>query len=455
MEQVTVGLDIGTTSIKAVAVDAAGKIHRRARIPHRVVTPLPDRLEHDADRAWRRGPRRALEALGSLQPVAAAVTSMVPSLAAVNRKGRPITPGLLYGDARGRSGPALPEAGAGAAGAEVAGFLSWAAKEAPDAYGFWPAQAVANYELGRTPTVDMIVGFISSPLYGLEGWDAELCKACGVRPEQLPLVEAPGAAAGRVDDDPDGPILAAGTADAFCEQLVAGASEPGDVHVILGSTLIVWVIDRIENQTKSHSSLWTVPVEDRGIRLIGGASNAGGLFLDWATKLTGRRRSSETVDAADLPVWVPYVRGERTPYHDPRLRAGLHDVNLTHRPAEIEQAAWEAAGFVVRHHIELAGAAGNRIVATGGGTKIEGLVRALAYTTGLPVHVAAEPEGAALGAAFLARHAAGLETNFEDAARWAATREVVEPDAEWSKHSEDRYKRFRELSGPAPSEVHA
>lgn len=455
MEQVTVGLDIGTTSIKAVAVDGAGNILRRARIPHRVITPKPGLMEHDAERAWRRGPRRALKALGSLQPLAVAVTAMVPSIAAVNERGRPLTPGLLYGDARGRSGPTIPDAGPGASGAEVAGFLSWTAKEAPDAYGYWPAQAVANYELGRTPAVDMVVGFISSPLYGLDGWDAELCKTCGVRPEQLPRVEAPGAPAGRVDDDPDGPILAAGTADAMCEQLVAGASEPGDVHVILGSTLIVWVIDRIDGQTKPHPSLWTVPVDDRGIRLIGGASNAGGLFLDWATRLTGTRRRSETVRPADLPVWVPYLRGERTPYHDPHRRASLHDVNLTHRPAEIEQAAWEAAGHVVRHHIELSGASGRRIVATGGGTRIDGLVRTLAYTTGLPVHVAAEPEGAALGAAFLARHAAGLESRFEDAARWASTREVVEPDTEWSRHSEVRYKRFLELSGPAPSEVPA
>ena len=68
-----------------------------------------------------------------------------------------------------------------------------------------------------------------------------------------------------------------------------------------------------------------------------------------------------------------------------------------------------------------------RIVATGGGTRVDGWMQALADCTGLPVHVCAVPEGGALGAAFLARLAAGLETSMTDAARWARTARVVDP----------------------------
>src|SRR5665213_1914918 len=60
---VTAGIDIGTTSVKAVACDDEGRVVARTRVPHRVVVPRPDRLEHDANQAWRRGPRRALAAL--------------------------------------------------------------------------------------------------------------------------------------------------------------------------------------------------------------------------------------------------------------------------------------------------------------------------------------------------------------------------------------------------------
>ena len=62
------------------------------------------------------------------------------------------------------------------------------------------------------------------------------------------------------------------------------------------------------------------------------------------------------VAPGDLPVWLPYVRGERTPLHRRDLRASLHDAALHHDAAHLLRAAYEAAGFVVRHHLDLAGA---------------------------------------------------------------------------------------------------
>jgi xylulokinase len=186
--------------------------------------------------------------------------------------------------------------------------------------------------------------------------------------------------------------------------------------------------------------------------MVGGASNAGGLFLDWVNRFTGR--TAGTVTPGDVPVWTPYPRGERTPYHDPHRRATLDGLDLTHGAAAIRQAAWEASAFVVRHHLELGGVVGRRIIATGGGTKVGGWMQALADGTGLPVHVAAEPEGAALGAAFLARVAAGLEGNVSDASKWARTGAVVAPRPEWTGPAARRYERFLELSGPPEPIVH-
>ena len=93
-------------------------------------------------------------------------------------------------------------------------------------------------------------------------------------------------------------------------------------------------------------------------------------------------------------------------------------------------AAFEASGFVARHHIDLARDAGlepRRIVATGGGTNAPAWMQALADATQLPVDVVAVPEGAALGSAFIARCVAGLEANMTDASRWARTSHTVEP----------------------------
>src|SRR5205807_6252290 len=101
--EVTVGIDIGTTAVKAVAVDEDGRVQARARIPHDLHVPAPDRLEHNAYEAWRRGPLTALDQLARADALAVAVAAMVPSLTAVDSSGRPITPGLLYGDGRGRA----------------------------------------------------------------------------------------------------------------------------------------------------------------------------------------------------------------------------------------------------------------------------------------------------------------------------------------------------------------
>ena len=127
----------------------------------------------------------------------------------------------------------------------------------------------------------------------------------------------------------------------------------------------------------------------------------------------------------------------------------LDGLNLTHDGASVRRAAFEASGFVVRQLIEMSGAQASRIVATGGGTRVEPWMQAIADATGLPVSVSGVAEGAALGAAFLGRMAAGLESSISDAARWASVERVVEPDPAWSAAVEDRYGRFLELAkGP-------
>ena len=442
---ITAGVDIGTTSVKAAAFDDDGRVVARARVPHRVVVPAPDYLEHDANQAWRRGPRRALAELVPTPVDAIAVCSMVPSLAAVDRAGRALTPGLLYGDARGHTD--LAHLGPGGDGSAVP-MLRWLAEAAPEAAGFWPATAVAARSLGAEPVIDYGVAFTVSPVFGAEGWDPAVTESCGVRPEQMPEVEGPGTPIGRLDRT--GPVVATGSVDGLCEQLVAGAVQPGDVHVICGTTLIVWVV---LPEWREVRGLWTIPHPDMTTMLAGGASNAGGLFLDWVARLLGRPRAGDSYDVSNLPVWVPYIRGERVPHHDPTRRAELLGLDLTHGPAALTRAAWEASGFVVRLLAEMSGVEPRRLVATGGGTRVEGWIQALADAVGVPVHVSAVPETAAQGAAFMARMALGAESALTDAARWVRTARIADPDPPAVLAAAERYQRFVEraaLSPPSP-----
>jgi xylulokinase len=432
---VTIGIDIGTTAVKAVAADADGRVVARTRIPHELRVPTPDRLEHNADEAWRRGPLTALEQLARPDALAVAVSAMVPSLTAVDSGGRPITPGLLYGDSRGRVLDADPSAPFPVG--EAAEFLRWTAAEAPDAAGYWPAPAVANYALGGQAVVDFPTAFTSTPLFD-GGWNAQACAERGATVDQMPRPEAPGAAIGTVGDA----VLAVGAIDALCEQMVAGADDDGDVLVLCGTTLIVWVTIP---EAREVPGLWTLPTMT-GKSQIGGASNAGGLFLGWVDRVLGQGDPA-AADPRRVPVWSPYLRGERTPFHDPDRRGLLDGVDLTHDATALRRAAYEASGFVVRQLIEMSGAKASRIVAAGGGTRVDPWMQAIADATGRPVQVSGVAEGAALGAAFLARMAVGRESSITDAARWARTERVVEPHPDWVAPMEDRYRRFLELAG--------
>lgn len=430
-DAVTVGLDIGTTSVKAVAVTGAGGVVARTRVRHPVIADA-DRLRHDARRAWQRGPRRALADLG-VQPRAVTVTGMVPSMAAVDRRGRPLSPGLLYGDVLGRRADrqGMPDLVG-----DAPQFLESLAAECPGATGFWPAQTTAAAALGGPPALAEGVAQVFWPLAFEGAWDTEAVAGCGVDLDRLPQIVADHTAIAEVD----GMLLDGGAIDVMCERLVSGADGTGDVLVVCGSTLIV--IAQAPPGTTFPPSILAFP-DETGMLTVTAASNAGGLFLDWVDRTVARARGGVTT--TDVPVWTPYIRGERTPWADPSLRAALTGAHLGHDTAALRRAAFEASGFVVRHLLELMDIAPQRVVAVGGGTRSDGWMQALADCTGAPVDVAASPEGAAIGAAFLARMTAGLESEEAAAAQWARTARRVDPDPGWTPAVGERYRRFRAL----------
>ncbi len=453
-QAVTVGVDVGTTSVKAVAVDERGEVVARSRVPHAVMAPEPDVLRHDAKKAWRAGPRKAFAQvtaqLGDRPVAGVTTTSMVPSLTAVNRQGVPVLPGLLYGDREGRvegwngGDHVMP-----GTMADAEGFLAWAHGEVPDAQGYWPCQAVATHALSGLPAIDSAVTASMGSLHVMGKWNAALLESLGVTEAQLPTVVPMGLAAGTLPGSDT--IVTGGTIDAFCDQIVSGASEPGDVLVIFGATLIAWVVTE---EWLSVPGLVSFPHTTPDRFLIGGPSNAGALFVDWARELLrgaprpgpDRERLAPRLGDPDrVPVWLPYVRGERTPFEDHTLRSNLYGLDIGSGAEALERSAFEASGFVVRRMLDTAGVDAKRIVASGGGSRVTAWMSAVADATGLPVDAVAVPEGAARGAAFLARLAAGLETSLDASAGWAAVGRRIEPDPVWAKATAERYARFCEL----------
>jgi xylulokinase len=430
---ITVGIDIGTTSVKALAVAGDGSIVARARVSHDIHAPNVDVFEHDAKQAWVDGPRRALDELGVAEFDGLAVATMVPSFTAVDETGTPYTPGLLYGDHRGRAGRNEADL---LNSKEFRSMLEWTARQAPGAHGYWTAPAVAYAALGGAPVIDIGTAFALAPLWDGD-WNTENLAAIGARPEQMPTIVADFDVAGRIGNAVHG----CGLADAWAEATVAGINSPGDVMVICGTTLIVWCV---MPGPALVPGMWTIPHPLGELTILGGASNAGAMFVNWARRAFG----APTSDArpVEVPVFVPYLKGERTPVHDIDLRASIHGLDIGHDAAAITRSAYEASAFVARRLIELSGVERTRIVASGGGTHDEQWMSALADCTGLPVDVVAVPEGAALGAAWRARVVAGLDTN-NDVVRWVKHNDRrYEPDPAWTGPCEERYQRWLSLA---------
>ncbi len=439
-EPLTVGIDIGTTSVKALAVDSDGVPVARSRRPHTLSSPVSALLQHDAADAWREGVVEAwgslLASLGGAHSIAGAcVSALAPTLTAVDAAGMPLCEGLLYGDARGNSGEGPPiENG------EQAGFLRWLAQRHPAAHGYWPASTVANFALSGVAALDEITALTFTPLIGAGRWDTDRLGEMGVEAEKMPTIASGWSPAGEADGVP----LGGGIIDGLAELAVAGAVEPGDVFVGLGGTLVCWIV---AERHLDAPGLWAMPHIFGGRWLIGGPSSAGGMFLDKLNDLLGAPLEAEFeampgAARGDLPVWVPSVRPERVAAAGNNRSASVHGLDRAHRRAHLFRAAYEASGFTVRRFVERSGVAAKRLVAVGGGTTSAAWLQALADCTALPVEAAATPETAALGAAFAARLTAGLESDLADGLRWARTGQLVEPDQACIETAHGRYERF-------------
>ena len=153
---------------------------------------------------------------------------------------------------------------------DTEGFLRWAVEAAPDAAGYWPCQAVGTYALSGVPAVDSVMTGSMGALCKHGEWNAELLKTLGARVDQMPVVVPMWQAGGTLPNSET--VFCGGTVDALCDQIVSGATEPGDVLAVFGATLVIWVVT---DRWIEAPGLITIPhtVADRV--LVGGPSNAG------------------------------------------------------------------------------------------------------------------------------------------------------------------------------------
>jgi len=440
---VVIGLDLGTTSVKALALSASGEVLARAGGSYALHTGTGDRetggsATQDAEEVVSVA-LRALEALAAQlagRPVRAVVPSAaMHSLVLVGADGEVLAPALTWADTRPQE--TLPglralldaqesyaRTGCPLQAPYHPARLWWLAQTRPELFAR-VARFVSLTDLvlhRLTGEWATSVGLASTTgLWNLHtaAWDQGLLAALGLQETHLPTVSDAREQVGTVREGVlrGVPVLAGGS-DGALANLGTGAGL-GETVVTVGTSGAVrrfgsapYLDPQID---RGLARTWSYRL-DLGTHLIGGAINNGGLLLDWVRRgwypeLDAHEGFSRLLaDAGDVPAGadgltlLPYLTGERSPYWRTDLSATLHGLRLAHGRTEVARAALEAVAFSLAEVWTLTDgtrASGAEVYSTGGLAASPLWNGLLADVLGVPVRVSDAADASAIGASLL------------------------------------------------------
>jgi gluconokinase len=329
--------------------------------------------------------------------------------------------------------------------------LRWYAEEQPDVFAqvqHWVG--VKEYLLHQL-TGELVVDHgVASAMglfhleYGL--WDAEALTYAGIRADQLPeLMPTTGTlrlsreGASLLDVDPETPVVIGGS-DGPLANLGLGAIRPGAVACSIGTSGALRVTaDRPRVDDRGRVFCYVLAPERY---IVGGATNNGGLVLEWlgdaiAPDLDGGTPTALLDLAGTVPagcgglLFLPYLLGERAPHWSGQPRGVYLGLTREHRREHLLRAALEGVCLQLAVVLASLGEAGmdvREIRATGGFSRSPLWRRILAGAFGRPVGFASSPEGSSLGAALLGMSAIGMLGSLDQAADLVRVTHSEEPD---------------------------
>lgn len=400
---VSLGIDLGTSELKAILMDLDGQVLAHAGVRLSVSRRHSGWSEQAPEDWWQ----ACLQALTQLRGHAAfahvaciGLSGQMHGAVLLGADNRVLYPAILWDDSR-----AIAEAEQlGATFADVTGSLPMAGLTAPKL--LWLQQ----HEPAVFKAIDCVLspkdylrlrlsGERISEMSDAAGtlwldvarreWFVPMLRATGLTLEQMPrLVEGGAASAGLTVDGlglPASVVIAGGGGDNPVAAVGIGAINAGDGFITLGtSAAIVAITDHAAGNPASavHSFCHALP--DRWYTM--GAMLAGASCLRWVTRLTGMPDEQTLLDQVqaqlpmgqpvplDTPLFLPYLAGERTPHNDPLLRGGFMSLGHDCTPALLGYAVMEGVGFGLLdalHAVESAGANLGACALVGGGARSE------------------------------------------------------------------------------------
>ena len=443
-----VGLDVGTSAVKGVAIDEEGRVLATASAEYPLSRPQPGWSEQEPEDWWR----AAEEVLGRLPAGPVGLSGQMHGLVVLDAEQRVLRPAILWNDQRTAVECAEIEERVGLArlleltgNRALTGFtapkLLWLRRHEPEIYRrirhvLLPKDYV-RLRLTGEPAVD-VADASGTLLFDVRrrAWSEEVCAALAIPLEWLPpAFESP---------------EIAGAGDQAAAALGVGVARPGPVSVVLGTSGVVFsALPAYEHDREGRLHAFCHAVPDTwhamGVMLSAAGSAA------WLRQVLAADLAELEAGAAEWPpgseglLFAPYLAGERTPHPDPNARGSFVGLSVRHDRGALWRAMLEGVAYGLRDSLELLRELGARPESgrvSGGGARSELWLRILASVLGLPLETTESEEGSAFGAALLAGVRAGVFADANDAvARCVRVRRRIEP--EWNY--DDGYRRFRRL----------
>jgi xylulokinase len=459
---VTLGIDCGTSALKAVLVDADETVLAAASRAYRPDHPHPLWSEQDPE-VWVAAMRAAIADVRQSAPAAMAAlgaigfSGQMHGAVTLGRDDRPLRPAMLHNDARAFAEAAelwrdRPELARAVGVKPMAGFpapkLLWLRRHEPQTFAriacvMLPKDYLRLCLTGEKRT-DMSDAAGSWWLDEAERcWSSEALDASGVDPAWIPALSegsqaVGGLARGAADELglPRAAIVAAGGGDAAVGAVGLGAIRPGDAFVSLGTaTQLIVASDRYRAAPERlvHSFAHALP--QRWYRMAAMLNGAGALAF--FARLVGREVAELEAEAANgyrgpgETMFLPYLSGERTPHDDPHARGVLFGLGESASRADASRAVMEGVAFTLADARACLNAAGDdfaQVGLIGGGAKSALWTRMIAAALDRPVvRFRGGEAGPAFGAARLARLAATGQAP-EDVCKPPEIADVTAPD---------------------------
>lgn len=484
------GLDVGTSGVRCLAVDENGKVVAEATAEYPIYAPRPGWSEQQPEDWWEASSRVIAQVVAAAgrHIGALGLTGQMHGAVFLDKDDAVIRRALLWNDQRtaAQCETITERVGARrlteiAGNPALTGFqapkILWLRDEEPQAYA-----RVASVLLPKDYVRLRLTGDSATDASDASGtllldlkartWSREILDALEIPAAWLPRVFEGPEQTGNLRQDISTELglhrrlpVAAGGGDNAAAAVGNGIVRGGLASCSIGTSGVLFAhSDTLSPDPSGRLHAFCHAVPDR-YHLMGVTLAAGGA-LRWWRDLVGRggydeltELASQAPPGAEGLVFLPYLTGERTPHLDPSARGAFFGLTSRHGLSHLTRAVMEGVAFSLRDSLEIMGELGTspaQIRATGGGARSPFWRQLLADVLGRPIVRTLVDEGPAYGAALLAGVTAGVFKDVDEACAGIRLRpDVCEPESSRVRQYHDYYALYRELYPATASTMHS